>query len=398
MQPATKIQLAALSGVPLIMVLGNSLLIPAFPEIQSQLEITQLEVGLIITVFSVSAGVTIPIVGFLSDKFGRKTILVPAAFLYAVGGLICGISPLLLEDSAYMGILVGRGIKGVGAGGTGPIAMALAGDLFQSGERSEAMGVLEAANGSGKIISPILGAAVVVWFWWASIFFVYTIFALPVAIMLWLILKEPEKKGQTQSQQGSYFGMIGQIWAKKKWFLMGVHLAGFAVLFSLFGTLSYLSDILELRYDLHGIMRGLVLAIPVTVMAVTSYLTGHFIQSKQVMGKLVVIGLAILAGSFVKLLLFLDNPVIFFAGIVLIGFGTGLVLTSVNTLVTSSASGKARGGITSLYGSVRFFGVAFGPPVFGYLVTFGRVFMFGSAGVLSLLVSALNIYTLKGGK
>ncbi len=394
MQQETKKYLAALSGVPFIMVLGNSLIIPAFPEIQSQLQISQLQVGLLVTVFSVAAGITIPIVGFISDKVGRKPVLIVATTLYAIGGLICGLAPILSENP-YSWLLFGRGVKGLGAGGTGPIAMALAGDLFQSGERSEAMGVLEAANGLGKVVSPILGAILVVWIWY-SVFFVYTIFSAPIAILLALVLKEPKKKGDSVSRnEKGYFGRIISVFSEKYHVLLSTYLAGFIVLFALFGTLSYLSDILETRYNLIGASKGFVLALPVVVMAITSYTTGHIVQSKKFMGKLVVLGLLISFLAKIEIIVFLDNNYALFTGIIFIGIGTGLVLTSVNTLVTSTASGKARGGITALYGSVRFFGVAFGPPAYGLLVEYSRMVMFGSAGLALIIIMILNVVMIK---
>jgi len=60
-------------------------------------------------------------------------------------------------------------------------------------------------------------------------------------------------------------------------------------------------------------------------------------------------------------------------------------LPSLNLLITSAVSTEERGMITSLYGAVRFFGVALGPPSFGYLVRFGRFTLFGAAAVLTLL-------------
>ncbi|MDW7674611.1 MAG: MFS transporter [Bacillota bacterium] len=164
------IKLAALSGVPFIMVLGNSMLIPAFPMMEQALGITQLQVGLTITLFSIPAGITIPILGFISDKIGRKKVIVPALIVYAIGGLISGAAPLLLSDP-YIMLLVGRVVQGIGAAGTGPIAMALVSDIFKGNERSKALGIIEAANGVGKIISPIVGALVAMVKWYALFLF-----------------------------------------------------------------------------------------------------------------------------------------------------------------------------------------------------------------------------------
>ena len=70
--------LLALSSVPLIMTLGNSMLIPVLPAIEEALDITSLQASLIITVYSVMAIILIPIAGYLSDRVGRKKVIIPS--------------------------------------------------------------------------------------------------------------------------------------------------------------------------------------------------------------------------------------------------------------------------------------------------------------------------------
>ena len=53
-----------LCGVPFLMVLGNSMLIPVLPQMKAALSLSQVQVGLVITLFSVPAGVIIPLFGF----------------------------------------------------------------------------------------------------------------------------------------------------------------------------------------------------------------------------------------------------------------------------------------------------------------------------------------------
>ena len=67
-----KIDLLALASIPLVMTLGNSMLIPVLPMLEEALSITQLQSSLVITIYSIAAIVLIPIAGYLSDKFGRK--------------------------------------------------------------------------------------------------------------------------------------------------------------------------------------------------------------------------------------------------------------------------------------------------------------------------------------
>jgi len=94
----TAVQFAVLCGVPFVMVLGNSMLIPVFPQMKEVMRLTQFQVGLIVTFFSVPAGILIPLAGFLSDQYGRKTIMVPALFVYGIGGLVLWLRSPISEE------------------------------------------------------------------------------------------------------------------------------------------------------------------------------------------------------------------------------------------------------------------------------------------------------------
>jgi len=386
-----KVTMAALSGVPVIMVLGNSMLIPIFPTMKAVLGISQFQVGLVITLFSIPAALTIPFLGYLSDRIKRKNVIVPSLILYGIGGLISGLAPVLLAKPFTL-LLAGRVVQGIGAGGTAPIAMALVGDIFTSQERSKALGLLESANGMGKVISPILGSLTALLIWYAP-FFVYSALSIPVALAVWFLIKEPDKKKQ-QRNSADYFRGLKKIFAAKGVPLAAAFLAGMVVLFALFGILSYLSDVLEARYKLTGIIKGSVLAIPILALSIVSYLSGTYLQKKRKQMKLfVTIGLFVVTGALILAPLLWKFTILFLASFVLIGIGSGLVLPSLNTLVTSSAPTSERGAVTSLYGSVRFFGVAMGPPVFGKLMDVGRFPMFftgaaiaGVAAVLALIL------------
>jgi ACDE family multidrug resistance protein len=81
----------------------------------------------------------------------------------------------------------------------------------------------------------------------------------------------------------------------------------------------------------------------------------------------------VLAGAGIAALLLLDNWVWRLVAISLgTGIGTGITLPSINVLVTSSASRAERGVVTGIYGSMRFFGVAAGPPLYGWAADAGR--------------------------
>lgn len=77
---------AALASIPLVMTLGNSMLIPVLPAMERHLDITPLQSSLLITMYSVVAILFIPLAGYISDRIGRKMVIVPSLLLAAVGG------------------------------------------------------------------------------------------------------------------------------------------------------------------------------------------------------------------------------------------------------------------------------------------------------------------------
>ncbi len=379
--------LAALSSVPFIMVLGNSLLIPVLPAIKNALHLTQFKVSLLITLFSVPAGLIIPLAGFLSDRYGRKKVIIPSLLLYGLGGVMAGLTALFIEEITYPLILGGRILQGIGAAGTAPIAMALCGDLFAGKWRSQALGIIEAANGFGKVVSPVLGAVLGLIAWYAAFLF-FPLAVIPAVAGMWLLVKEPRGKQATQSI-GQYIKSFGGIFEKRSVMLLTSFFGGMMALLLLFGVLFFLSEHLEAVFRYNGIRKGAALAVPVLFMSATSYVTGTLIKKKAGLMKwLVVAGLGLTALSLAALGMF-QKTTFFFVAISLAGVGTGLTLPCLNTIITSSTASEKRGLVTSLYGSVRFFGVAIGPPLFGLLIGRGQPFMFWSGAGMAAAAALL---------
>ncbi|SDC88589.1 MFS transporter, ACDE family, multidrug resistance protein [Melghirimyces thermohalophilus] len=383
--------LAILSSVPLIMVLGNSMLIPVLPTIESSLGISSFQVSLLITLFSIPAGVIIPVAGILSDRYGRKPVIAPALLLYGAGGLLTGFASIW-GGGIYWLMLTGRILQGLGAAGTAPITMALVSDLYKKDERSSALGTIEAANGLGKVVSPILGSLIALITWYA-LFFTFPVLTVPIALALWFFVKEPEQNRNPQPLS-QYKENLTKTWKRQGGWLLVAFLAGALTLFIMFGVLFFLSDLLEKRYKIDGVLKGLILAIPLLAMSSTSLWAGRHVKQKtRTMKRFIVVGLFIVAIG-MGIVPFVSNTYVLMADLVGIGIGSGLILPCLNTLITSSVGSKERGIITSLYNGVRFLGVALGPPIFGALMDSKYVLYLGNAG-LSALTGILAIWAIK---
>lgn len=382
----------AISSIPLILVLGNSMIIPVLPQMKKELDVSQFRISLIITVFSFAAAVSIPLLGYLSDRFSRKAVIIPALILYGSGGLLAGAASAWFSK-AYTWIIIGRILQGIGAAGTAPIAMALTGDLFKGAKQSKVLGLVEASNGIGKVISPIIGSLLALLFWYAA-FFAFPIFCL-ISFLLTIFFVREKKEKKESPPLGTYIkGLVSVFKTEGSW-LVVAYLTGAVCLFTLFGILFYISDILEKDYEIDGVLKGSILAIPLLFMTVTSYITGSKIgKNMRLMKRLTVAGLFFMTASF-SLLVIVKSLIPFFSVLVISSIGTGLALPCINSFITGSVSTDKRGFVTSLYGSVRFLGVAIGPPIYSALMDWSRTGMFLTTAGLTLLVALLCIFFIR---
>src|SRR5699024_9802615 len=309
------------------MTLGNSMLIPIFPAMKQSLKLSQMQVSLTITVFSIAAAIFIPVLGYFSDRFSRKVIIVPSLILFGIGGLLAGFGAAAWPH-AYVWILIGRILQGIGAAGTAPIAMALTGDLFKGSEQSRVLGIVEASNGLGKVLSPIIGSLLGLFIWY-SVFFAFPAICLVSVLLSWIFIKEKTNVQKAPSFPKYIRGLLGIFKAEGRWLLV-TYMAGGVCLFTLFGILFYLSDMLEEKHHIDGVIKGFILAIPLLVMVIASYITGSRIgKNLNMMKKLMLIGLVFMTISFAGLVLF-KKLALFLAVLAVSSIGAGLILPCVN--------------------------------------------------------------------
>ncbi|WP_034750802.1 MFS transporter, partial [Halalkalibacter wakoensis] len=188
---------------------------------------------------------------------------------------------------------------------------------------------------------------------------------------------------------GKYIKGLFSVFKHEGRWLFTAYLAGATCLFTLFGILFYLSDTLETQYNIDGVLKGSILAIPLLFMMTTSLTTGSKIgKDLKRMKKVIIIGFLLMTISFATLVFF-TRLVPFIAILAISSIGTGLVLPCLNSLITGSVGAARRGFVTSLYGSVRFLGVAAGPPIFEALMNWTRTGMFLTTAGLTLVVGLL---------
>lgn len=374
-----------LASIPLIMTLGNSMLIPVLPLMEKELDITKLQSSYIITVYSVVAIFLIPIAGFLSDRFGRKKVIIPALIITGVGGLIAALASWKMNNP-FIFILIGRLLQGIGASGAMPIVLPLVGDIFhRDAEANATLGLIETSNTIGKVLSPILGSilASIVWF---LPFFSIPIFSAVSTIMIIFLIKN---KGQNEEviTFKKYIQIIQSAFQEHKRWLIAVFVIGAILMFILFGFLFFLSTVLEEQFDYEGVLKGILLAVPLLALSLASYITGKKIKDQlNVMKWTTFIGI-ILTGVSVAILTFVEKPIFLLAVFLVCGTGIGMSLPCLDALITNSFKKNVRGMITSIYSAMRFIGVATGPPLIAVLMKYNIFWM----------VSLLTLFALGAG-
>ncbi|MDQ0213887.1 ACDE family multidrug resistance protein [Oikeobacillus pervagus] len=349
-----------ISLLPFIMVLGNSMMIPILPDMQSELHLTEKESGYILSFFSFPAAIIIPFIGFLSDRFGRKILILLSLFFVIGGSVLCAVS--IWFPHPFIWLLIGRVIQGIGAAGTTPLAMAIIGDAVDRTRQGEAFGLLEVFNGVGKVVAPIVGATAAAIYNW-NLAFVFVIIV-TVLSLVGIFKTIPNKKSgnQVNSIRNYLQDLIYVL--KSKWLeIFPLFYMGAVGLFLLFGILFYLSYYIEMTYHIDGFFKGTAFMFPLAAMTIVSYWTGKQLKNSGNFQSLTLIGISVMMVSFAGMEW--NHSFHFFLFFLTIAFaGLGFILPCMNTAITSQVSDGERGFIVGLYGTARFIGVALGPTIF----------------------------------
>jgi MFS family permease len=131
--------------------IGFGIVLPILPLYAKRLHTTSLQATLLVSAFSAASLVCSPLWGRVSDRFGRKPVLLVSLAGTAVGSLVTGLAGSLAL------LLVGRIVDGA-SGASVSVAQAAAADLAAPRDRPRLFGLLGAAFGVGFVAGPALGA------------------------------------------------------------------------------------------------------------------------------------------------------------------------------------------------------------------------------------------------
>jgi DHA1 family tetracycline resistance protein-like MFS transporter len=141
-------------GVTLIDVLGTMIMVPLLPYLAQQYGASGLTVGTILTTSAVAGVIAAPFWGSVSDRLGRKRIVLIAQSVSLVGYILLALSHSL----AF--VFVARAIAGFGAGGIG-VTQSYIADVTTDEDRDRAYALFGAVFGVGIVLGPVLGGSLI---------------------------------------------------------------------------------------------------------------------------------------------------------------------------------------------------------------------------------------------
>lgn len=188
-----KVLISVIFGIFMI-ILDTTVVNVALRTIQSGYNVDLNSVQWIISIYVLALGITVPVSGYLADRFGIKRIYVGGLAIFVLGSLLCGLAPTV-SDNIWL-LVAARALQGVGGGMAQPLGSAFIFRTFPPKEQGLALGVLGIALVTAPALGPILGGYLVDLNLWEWIFFINV----PIGILgltlasLWLREQRSERR------------------------------------------------------------------------------------------------------------------------------------------------------------------------------------------------------------
>ncbi len=155
------------------------------------------------TAYLVASTITVPIVGRLTDLYGRKLFYLAGLVLFLVGSVACGFAESMNQLIGF------RALQGMGGGVLLSLAFVIVGDLFPPSERGKVQGVVAGVFGLASVVGPTLGGLITDTLSWNWIFFLN----IPIGVVLVLLMSRffPSIRPQAGDRNVDVVGIVALI-------------------------------------------------------------------------------------------------------------------------------------------------------------------------------------------
>lgn len=365
---------------------GIGLVVPIMPTYMNELGIGGSVVGLLVAAFSLTQLLVSPFAGRLSDKMGRKKIIVGGLAVFAFSELLFG-----LADASWV-LFVSRMLGGVGAAMIMPAVMAYVADTTSSEERAQGMGFINAAITTGFIIGPGIGGYL------AELgirvpFFVAAGAAAIVAVITLLVLPESrsaELREEARTMKGNNDSLIMQLMRSYREpyffgliivFVLSFGLANYETVFGLFVDHKFGFTPKDIAFVLtFGSIAGAVVQI-----TAFSWILNKFGESRVISTCLLIAGLSIL------LTLFVHGFVAIVSVTFVVFLAMDILRPAVGTQLSKMADDSQQGLVMGMNSAYTSLGNIAGPIVAGVLFDLDINFPYAVAALVLFISFMLSV-------
>jgi EmrB/QacA subfamily drug resistance transporter len=151
------------------------------------------------TSYMITSAVSVPIIGKLTDIYGRKPFYLAGLIIFILASVLCGLSNTITQ------IIIFRGVQGIGAGAMMANAFTVIGDLFPPAVRGKYQGMMSAVYGISSIVGPTLGGFVTDTLSWHWVFFINV--PLGVIVIVMFIIFFPNFRPDNLKHSIDYYGL-----------------------------------------------------------------------------------------------------------------------------------------------------------------------------------------------
>lgn len=370
-------KLIPILGITFIDIIGFSMLLPVLPYFVTHFGMSGIVVGLLLSTFSFCQLVSGPIWGNVSDRIGRKRVLIISQIGATIGWCMLAFAPNILW------VFIARIVEGVSGGNIG-VTQAYVADLVEGKDRARAFGFISATFAAAMVFGPAGGGLLYSHFGFPAPFLAAS--ALQLLTLIVTIILLPESRTKLEEDE-SHVGMreIASTFTNPRfspllvqklalslclygWYsVIALYLAG-QLHFGLVQTTYYFSAFAVVNVLINGVGVGK-----------ASSLFGDRVMSTLGLA-LLVVGMACTP--------FVHAPLSFIGVMVLFAMGSAYANNGINAMLSNAASEREQGTVLGVGSSLDSLSGILAPPIStGLLAFYGSSF----AGVESLVAGIIGL-------
>lgn len=193
--PSNRLLLGLLAAITAAGPIAMNIYLPALPRVQAYFGTSVAEVNLTVSLPLIAFAIGVFIYGPVSDRFGRRPVILGGQLVFALGNLLCLFAP------SFGMLLAGRVVQALGTSAGLVVARAMLGDLYGREKMARMLAYLTMIIVIGPTVSPLIGGFVTEAFGWHALFGLLLATNFVILAVVWRFL--PETRSDADRRQGA---------------------------------------------------------------------------------------------------------------------------------------------------------------------------------------------------